>query len=205
MVSRSPTRLVLASASPRRRDLLGQIGVEPDEIRPADIDETVKPNELPGPAALRLASAKAAAAETHPPADELILGADTVVCAGRRLLGKPADAQEARRYLLLLSGRRHRVYSGIVLRQGGREISSRVVMTRLSFKRLSEAELAAYLQSGEWRGKAGGYAIQGRAALFVDWINGSYTNVVGLPLFETGALLRGAGYPIDSALAGAEQ
>jgi septum formation protein len=192
---RTVPRLVLASASPRRRDLLAQIGLAPDAVAPADIDETPLRGELPRPHALRLARAKAAAAAAaagDPAA--FVLAADTVVAAGRRILGKPADAAEAARFLALLSGRRHRVVTAVALHHAGR-ITERAVETAVKFKRLSEAEIAAYLASGEWRDKAGGYAIQGRAAAFVPWIGGSYSNVVGLPLTETLALLRGAGYP----------
>jgi septum formation protein len=191
---RTAPRLVLASASPRRRDLLAQIGLAPDTVAPADIDETPLRGELPRPHALRLARAKAAAAATAGDPAAFVLAADTVVAAGRRILGKPADAAEAARFLALLSGRRHRVVTAVALHHAGR-ITERAVETAVKFKRLSEAEIAAYLASGEWRDKAGGYAIQGRAAAFVPWIGGSYSNVVGLPLTETLALLRGAGYP----------
>ncbi len=187
-----PDRLILASASPRRRDLLASIGVVPDAVRPADIDETPRKAELPRPYALRLAREKAAAA-AEPGA--LVLAADTVVAAGRRILGKPADEAEAHAFLSLLSGRRHRVATGVALRFGDREWT-RLVETQVKVKRLSDAEISAYLRSGEWCGKAGGYAIQGIAAGFVPSINGSYTNVVGLPLAETANLLAGAGWPV---------
>lgn len=184
-------RLVLASASPRRRDLLASIGVVPDAIRPADIDETPRRGELPRAYAERLAREKAAAvAEGEPGA--LVLAADTVVAAGRRILGKPETEAEARGFLELLSGRRHRVITAVALRHGARGWARRVE-TQVKLKRLSEREIGAYLASGEWRGKAGGYAIQGIAGAFVPWINGSYTNVVGLPLTETAGLLEGAG------------
>jgi len=188
---------VLASASPRRRDLLAQIGVVPDAIRAAEIDETPLAGELPRAYALRLAEQKAAAVAALEPA-ALVLAADTVVAAGRRILGKPADAAEAERFLRLLSGRRHRVTTALCL-QGPDRIARRAVETRVRIKRLCETELAAYLASGEWRGKAGGYAIQGIAGVFVPAIIGSYTNVVGLPLTETAALLAGMGRPPDLA------
>lgn len=186
-------RLILGSASPRRRELLAQIGVTPDEIRPADIDETPLKGEPPRDYALRLASEKAAAVA----ADEgdLVLTADTVVAVGRRILGKPADEAEAVRFLLLLSGRRHRVITGVALRHGDR-VWSRRVEAQVKFKRLSDEEVSAYIRSGEWRGKAGGYAIQGIGAAFIPWISGSYTAVVGLPLPEVAGLLSGAGYPV---------
>ncbi len=193
LIPSSPQRLVLASASPRRRDLLAQIGVTADRIDPADIDETVRPGELAVPHARRLAEAKATdVAARHPGA--FVLGADTVVAVGRRILPKAEDAATARRCLELLSGRRHRVQGGVCLvtPEGKRLI--RVVETIVTFKRLTEAEIAGYLTSGDWDGKAGGYAIQGRAARLVRFISGSYSNVVGLPLYEVAQLLGGAGY-----------
>jgi septum formation protein len=186
---------VLASASPRRLALLAQAGVTPDAVTPTDVDETPKPGETPRALALRLAEEKAAAA-ARPGA--LVLAADTVVSVGRRILGKPADEAEAARFLALLSGRRHRVTTGVALRVG-ETVRTRRVETVVRFKRLSAAETAAYLVCGEWRGKAGGYAIQGVAAAFIPAINGSYTNVVGLPLVETLALLTGAGFPVPLA------
>jgi septum formation protein len=188
--------LVLASASPRRTDLLRQIGIVPDAILPADIDERPRPRELPTNLALRLAAAKAAAVAAVRP-DAMVLGADTVVACGRRVLAKTDDAAEARHFLSLLSGRRHRVFGGIAVAAPDGRVVSRVVVTAVAFKRLEPAEIDAYLRSGEWRGKAGAYAIQGRAAAFVRWLAGSYSNVVGLPLFETAALLRGIGYRWD--------
>jgi len=185
--------LVLASASPRRRDLLRQIGVEPDRIAPAEIDERPRRGELPAQLARRLAEAKARAVAADNPG-AFVLGADTVVACGRRILGKAEDADQARRFLTLLSGRRHRVHGGVtVIAPDGRE-ASRLVTTAVRFKRLSGAEIATYLDGDEWRGKAGAYAIQGRAGAFVIALNGSYFNVVGLPLFETAALLNGIGY-----------
>ena len=185
--------LVLASASPRRLDLLRQIGIEPDRIDPADIDEIAQPGELPPSHAMRLAEEKARAVmPRHPGA--FILAADTVVACGRRILPKPADPATARSCLELLSGRRHRVHSGIAVVDPHERLTLRRVDSHVAFKRLSEAEIAAYLRSGEWQGKAGGYAIQGRAAALIRWVSGSYSNVVGLPLFETAQLLAGRGY-----------
>ena len=185
--------LVLASASPRRLDLLRQIGIEPDRIDPADIDEIVQHGELPPSHAMRLAEEKARAVmPRHPGA--FILAADTVVVCGRRILPKPADPATARSCLELLSGRRHRVHSGIAVVDPNERLTLRRVDSHVAFKRLSEAEIAAYLRSGEWQGKAGGYAIQGRAAALIRWVSGSYSNVVGLPLFETAQLLTGRGY-----------
>ena len=187
--------LVLASASPRRLDLLRQIGIEPDTVAPAEIDETPRPRELPADYAKRMARAKAAAvAPSH--LDAFLLAADTVVAVGRRILPKPADAGEAQRWLTLLSGRRHRVLGGLVVIAPGGRLAERLVTTMVTVKRLHPDEIDAYLAGGEWRGKAGGYAIQGRAAAFIPGINGSYANVVGLPLAETAALLSGLGYPV---------
>ena len=185
--------LVLASASPRRLELLRQIGIVPDRTDPADIDEIPRSGELPRPHALRLAVEKARrVAPRH--AGAFVLAADTVVACGRRILPKPEDEATARRCLELLSGRRHRVYGGVALALPDGRIASRLVDSRVAFKRLSQEEIAQYLASGEWRGKAGGYAIQGRAAALVRWIEGSYSNIVGLPLYETAQLLRGHGY-----------
>jgi len=187
--------LILASASPRRRDLLAQAGIVPDHIIPADIDESPCPGEPPRQLSERLAMGKAALIrETHP--DCFILASDTVVALGRRILGKASTVEEARTYLCLLSGRRHKVYSGLsLITPEGRQIS-RVVTTTVIFKRLSSAELDFYLAHDEWQGKAGAYAIQGLAARFIRGINGSYSNVVGLPLFETTNILQGNGYVI---------
>ena len=186
--------LVLASASPRRRALLEQIGYTPDVVEPAALDEAVLPGELPEAHAARLAHAKAeAVAARHPGA--FVLGADTVVACGRRILDKAESEESARHCLSLLSGRRHRVCGGVtVIDPAGRAVS-RLVRTAVAFKRLSEDEVASYLAGGEWQGKAGGYAIQGRAAAFVGFVNGSYSNVVGLPLHETYQLLVGLGLP----------
>ena len=186
-------RLILASASPRRRELLGQIGVNPDLVAGADIDETPRKDELPRPYCLRMAREKAAAAAGGP--DDLILAADTTVALGRRILGKPADAAEAAAFLVALGGRRHRVITALALRRGDR-LWTREIVSSVRMKRLSDIELNAYLQSGEWSGKAGGYAIQGLAAAFVTWIEGSHSAIVGLPLAETAALLQAAGWPV---------
>jgi len=189
-------QLILASASPRRRELLAQVGLAPDDIDPAEIDETAGTDELPGPLARRLAEAKAVAiAARHPEA--FVLGADTVVGVGRRIVGKPENADDAKRFLRLLSGRRHRVHGGICVvapaSHGGRR-AVRLVTTMVRFKRLTAAEIDAYLATGEWQGKAGAYAIQGHAAAFIPAINGSYTNVVGLDAAAAAAMLAGLGY-----------
>ncbi|BBK31495.1 septum formation protein [Stella humosa] len=187
--------LILASASPRRLDLLRQVGLVPAAVDPADIDEAPHRQELPADHARRLAGEKAAlVAARHP--QGWILAADTVVACGRRILPKAEDEQTARTCLELLSGRRHRVHGGVALAAPGGKITVSLVQTAVLFKRLTADEIDAYLAGGEWRGKAGGYAIQGRAALFVRGIVGSYSNIVGLPLFETAALLRGRGFPL---------
>ena len=187
------TRLILASASPRRRDLLAQIGIVPDAILPADIDEAPQRDESPVQTASRLAVEKARAVAALEP-DAYVLAADTVVAVGRRNLGKPASVDEARRFLKLLSGRRHRVFGGIsVIAPDGR-VSDRLSTTLVRFKRLSEAEISGYLDTGEWDGKAGGYAIQGLAAAFVPAVSGSYTNVVGLDVAMVRLMLAGLGY-----------
>ena len=197
-------RLVLASSSPRRLALLQQIGVEPDALIPADLDETPGRTELPRSLATRLASEKAQAArrvaETREGcAGAFLLAADTVVCVGRRILPKCELEEEAEECLLLLSGRAHRVYTGVSLITPKGAERRRLVETRVRFKRLSAAEIAAYLASGEWRGKAGGYAIQGLAGVFPVKLMGSYTSVVGLPLYEVASLLVGEGYPLHGA------
>lgn len=189
---------VLASASPRRRDLLTQVGLAPDRIVPAEIDERPRPRELPRDVARRLAEAKAGAVASQFPG-AFVLGADTVVACGRRVLPKAEEEGQARACLALLSGRRHRVMGGVALIDPTGRLVSRLVVTAVTFKRLEPAEVDRYLASGEWRGKAGGYAIQGLAALYVRQIVGSYSNVVGLPLFETAALLKGLGYAPRSA------
>ncbi|PHR93227.1 MAG: septum formation protein Maf [Robiginitomaculum sp.] len=185
--------LILASASPRRIELLAQIGIVPDQVLPADIDETPAKTEIPKPHALRLAQGKAEAiARTHKEA--FILAADTVVGVGRRILPKSEDEQTARACLELLSGRSHRVFTGVCVIAPDGVIRSRVVETRLKMKRLSDLEMRTYLDSGEWNGKAGGYGIQGLAGAYISQIIGSFTNVVGLPVYETRNLLLGAGY-----------
>jgi septum formation protein len=194
-------KLVLASGSPRRLTLLNQSGIEPDTLLPADIDEIPKRGELPRACANRLAKEKAQAALKIVRNDDdlkgtFILAADTVVAVGRRIMPKAELLDEAAQCLRLLSGRNHRVYTGICLvtpREGFRQ---RLVETRVRFKRLSEQDIEAYLASGEWRGKAGGYAAQGIAGTFIVKLVGSYSNVVGLPLYETMSLLEGEGYPI---------
>ena len=182
-------RLTLASASPRRLELLAQIGVVPDAVRPADIDETPLKAELPRVYAGRMAREKALAVQ----AEGLVLAADTVVAVGRRILEKPCDAAEAERFLRLLSGRRHRVITGVALRHGDK-LRLRQVETAVRFKHMSDPEIAAYIASNEWQGKAGGYGIQGLASAYIPWINGSYSNVVGLPLAEVSNMLTSAGY-----------
>lgn len=185
--------LVLASASPRRRELLAQAGVTPDDIDPRDIDETPRKGETPRLAALRLAHEKASgAAADH--AGAFVLAADTVVAVGRRMLGKPSTEAEAQAMLALLSGRGHRVYTGVCLIAPDGRTASRVSDTRVKFKRLDADDLGGLLGSGEWRGAAGGYRIQGLAGACVTGLIGSYSGVVGLPLFETVSLLTGLGY-----------
>lgn len=199
--------LVLASASARRLALLEQIGVVPDHLAPSDIDETPLKKETPKALAERLARQKAHVAERRAAQfgrdrKVLVLSADTVVAVGRRVLPKAESFDAAKECLSTLSGRNHRVYTAVCLVGPGSRTRLRVVETRVRMKRLSQEETAAYLASGEWRGKAGGYAIQGRAALFVSHIVGSYSNIVGLPLHETGLLLASAGYPVAGAWAG---
>ena len=195
-------RLILASASPRRLELLAQVGLVPAQIVAADIDETPLPRELPAALAGRLATAKVGFAIENFPGD-YVLGADTVVACGRRVLGKPADEAEARKFLNLLSGRRHRVYGGVSIIGPDGICHNRTVMTAVVFKRLSAEEIDTYIAGGEWRDKAGGYAIQGSAAALIPKITGSYSNVVGLPLAETVALLQGIGYK-NGKMAGSE-
>ncbi len=188
-------QLILASASPRRLELLRQIGIAPDLILHPDIDETPRRGELPAAYARRLAQAKALRiAADHPGA--FVLAADTVVACGRRILPKAESEAQAEACLKLLSGRRHRVLSGVSLVDGSGMAATRLATTTVTFARLTPEDIAAYLAAGEWHGKAGGYAIQGRAAMHVRRLAGSYSNVVGLPLYETAALLRGRGYPV---------
>jgi len=186
-------RLILGSGSPRRLELLAQIGIVPDDIRAPDIDENPQKSELPRPYCTRMAHQKVLAVPADD--DDLVLCADTTVALGRRILGKPEDAGDAVRMLMLMSGRRHKVYTAVALRLGGR-IWQRDVATTVQMKHLSDAEMSAYIRSGEWHGKAGAYGIQGLAGALVPWINGSFSAVVGLPLAETASLLQGAGYPM---------
>lgn len=188
-VTEAPT-FVLASASPRRLDLLAQIGITPDAVRPADLNEDPIPGELPGPHAARLAAEKARA--VHQPG-QVVLAADTVVGVGRRILPKTETAHEAEECLRLMSGRAHRVFTGVSVIDADGLARHRLSETRLKMKRLSDTEVAGYLASGEWQGKAGGYGIQGLAGAFIHHISGSYTGVVGLPLYETRNLLLAAG------------
>lgn len=189
----SEPRLVLASASPRRLDLLRQIGLVPDAVEAADLDEAPQPHETPRQLALRLAQAKAMYVAARAP-DAHVLGADTVVAIGRRVLPKAEDAAEVRACLRLLSGRAHRVLTGVAVVAPGGRVSSRLVESRVHFKRLSEGDIETYLTCGEGIGKAGGYAIQGHAGALVISLQGSYSGVVGLPLYETANLLAGLGY-----------
>jgi len=188
-------RLVLASTSARRLELLRQIGVEPDDITAPDVDETVKPGELARDVVRRLATAKRESV-TARVSNAVVLAADTVVACGRRVLQKADDEATARRYLEALSGRRHRVLTGVAVCSPHGDVRERVVSTVVTVKRLTAVEIAWYLDSGEWQDKAGGYAIQGRFAAFVKSVNGSYSNVIGLPLAETVALLEGLGYAV---------
>jgi septum formation protein len=194
-------KLVLASASPRRMTLLAQAGIEPDSVRPSSIDETPKKGEMPRSLVMRLARAKAEEtrdliANDVDIADSYILAADTVVAVGRRILGKPAFVEEAVACLQLLSGRNHRVLTCACIITPEDRVRLKVVDTRVRFKRLSKEDIESYVASREWRGKAGGYAIQGLAGCFVQKIAGSYTNVVGLPLSEVVSMLLGEGFPI---------
>jgi septum formation protein len=194
-------KLVLASASPRRLTLLGQVGIEPDALRPSSVDETPKKGEMPRALAMRLARAKAeeardAVANDREIADAYVLAADTVVAVGRRVLVKPRFLEEAVAALQLLSGRAHRVLTAICLITPEDRLRVKLVDTRVRFKRLSKGEMEAYIASREWRGKAGGYAVQGLAGCFVQKISGSYTNVVGLPLTEVVNMLIGEGFPV---------
>jgi len=186
-------RFILGSGSPRRRELLAQLGIVPDAILPPDINEDPLKAELPRPYCARLAREKALAVQAEP--DDIVLCADTTVALGRRILGKPATAGEAARFLTDLGGRRHQVITAVAVRRGDR-IWTRESVSAVKMKRLSDAELNAYLASNEWDGKAGGYAIQGIASAFIPWISGSFTGIVGLPLAETTALLTAAGYPV---------
>ncbi len=186
-------KLILGSASPRRRDLLAQIGITADDIRPPDIDETVLKAELPRAYCVRMALEKVQAVQAD--ADDIVLCADTTVALGRRILGKPENPEEAAKFLRMLSGRRHRVITAIAVRRGAK-ILTRDVVTTVKMKRLSEADVSAYIATNDWQGKAGGYGIQGPAGALIPWIQGSFSAVVGLPLTETAGLLQAAGYPI---------
>lgn len=192
----SKVRLILGSASPRRKELLAVLGIVPDAILPPDIDETPAKGELPHHYCARIAREKIAAIPAGP--DDIVLCADTTVALGRRILGKPADADEARRFLDLLSGRRHRVHTALAVRRGER-VWDRLVEARVRMKPLSPAECEGYIATGDWQGKAGGYSIQGPAGAFIPWISGSYTAIVGLPLAETAQLLQAAGWPVWGA------
>jgi septum formation protein len=183
-------KLVLGSGSPRRLELLAQLGLVPSAVRTPDIDEDVRKGELPRDYVKRIAAEKVAAVPAG--ADEVVLCADTTVALGRRIMGKPADAAEAAQFLFALSGRRHKVITALAVKREG-QIWTNDVQSTVAFKQLSDAEVNAYLASGDWRGKAGGYAIQGPAGAFIPWINGSYTGIVGLPLTETAGLLTAAG------------
>ncbi len=184
---------ILGSGSPRRLDLLAQLGVQPDAIRAPDIDETPLKGELPVPYCNRITRAKVQAVQAD--SDDITLCADTTVALGRRILGKPENAGQAAEFLHALSGRRHRVITSVAVRRGER-VLQRDVVSQVKVKRLSDVEINAYLATGDWQGKAGAYAIQGPAGAFIPWISGSFTGIVGLPLSETAALLRGIGYPL---------
>lgn len=189
-------KLILASSSPRRVDLLAMAGIVPDNIVPADIDETPLKDELPQHLCVRLARAKAEkVASEHPGA--IVLGADTVVACGRRDLGKPVDEADARRMLERLSGRRHKVFGGLCVIGAGGKATTRLCATTVAFRRLSMADIDAYIESREWEGKAGGYAVQGLAARYVKFISGSHSNIVGLSVYDAVAMLESAGYKKD--------
>lgn len=185
--------LILGSGSPRRLELLAQLGVTPLAVRPPDIDEDPRKGELPRDYVKRIAAEKAAAVTAGD--GEVVLCADTTVALGRRIMGKPADAEEAAAFLRALSGRRHKVITAVAVKRGDK-VWLKDAQSTVAMKRLSDAEVNAYLASGDWQGKAGGYAIQGPAGAFIPWINGSYTGIVGLPLTETAGLLTAAGFPL---------
>lgn len=184
---------ILGSGSPRRRELLAQIGVTPDAVRPPDIDETPHASELPRPYCARMAREKAKAVAAQD--GDVVLCADTTVALGRRILGKPADADEAAAFLRLMSGRRHRVITAVAVRKGAR-LWERDVVSTVRMKPLSANEINGYLATGDWQGKAGGYGIQGPAGALIPWISGSFTGIVGLPLAETAGLLQAAGLEV---------
>lgn len=181
---------ILGSGSPRRLELLAQLGIVPDAIRAPDIDEDPARGELPRPYCVRMAREKAAAVAAD--AGDVVLCADTTVALGRRILGKPADADEARAFLALMSGRRHRVITAVAVRRG-EQLWQKDVVSTVRMKVLSDAEMTSYIASGDWQGKAGGYGIQGAASALIPWISGSFTGIVGLPLAETAGLLQAAG------------
>ena len=184
---------ILGSGSPRRKELLAQIGVVAGDIRAPDIDETPLKNELPRPYCVRMAREKVAAVPAGP--DDIVLCADTTVALGRRILGKPEDAEEARAFLTLMSGRRHKVTTAVAVKRGD-QLWQRDVQSTVKMKRLSEQDMRTYIATGDWQGKAGGYGIQGPAGALIPWISGSFTAIVGLPLAETANLLIAAGYPL---------
>ncbi|MGH1466163.1 MAG: Maf family protein [Cognatishimia sp.] len=186
-------KLILGSGSPRRKELLAQIGVVADDIRPPDIDETPQKGEMPRRYCNRIAREKVSAVQAN--STDIVLCADTTVALGRRILGKPKDAAQAAEFLVALGGRRHSIITSVALRKGD-QMWQRDVVSYAKMKRLSDDELNSYLASNDWRGKAGGYAIQGPAGAFIPWISGSFTGIVGLPLAETAALLKGAGFPL---------
>ncbi len=187
--------LILASSSPRRRDLLARLGVAPSRIASPNIDETPRKGEVPRVYALRMAEEKAVAVSRD--AGEIVVAGDTTVAVGRRILPQAADADMQRGFLNLLSGRRHHVLSAVAVIDGNGKMRSRICDSIVRFKRLSADEIESYIDSGEGLGKAGGYAIQGRAEALIDWMAGSHSGVIGLPLYETRALLRASGYPLD--------
>ncbi|QGX97187.1 septum formation protein Maf [Roseovarius faecimaris] len=189
-------KFILGSGSPRRQELLAQIGVVADDIRPPDIDETPLKGELPRPYCIRMAREKAAAVKADP--DDIVLTADTTVALGRRILGKPENEAEAKVFLRAMSGRRHKVITAVALRRA-EQLWERDVVTVVKMKSLSDQELDCYIATGDWRGKAGAYGIQGPAGALIPWIQGSFTAVVGLPLAETANLLQAAGYPLHEA------
>lgn len=186
--------LVLASSSPRRRDLLGRLGVDPARIASPDIDETPRKGEVPRVYALRMAEEKAVAVARDP--HEIVVAGDTTVAVGRRILPQATDADMQRGFLNLLSGRRHHVFSAVAVIDCDGRVRSKMCDSIVRFKRLSPDEIESYIESGEGLGKAGGYAIQGRAEALIDWMAGSHSGVIGLPLYETRALLRASGYPL---------
>jgi len=196
MNSSDRPKLILGSGSPRRLELLAVLGITPDAVRPPDIDEDPLKGELPRPYCARIATEKVAAVEAE--ADDIVLCADTTVALGRRIMGKPGDAVEAEAFLRSLSGRRHRVYTGLAVKRGDKQWH-RVVESRVRMKQLSKSEITGHLATDDWQGKAGGYSIQGPAGAFIPWISGSHSAIVGLPLAETANLLSAAGYPVWGA------